>query len=44
MRKRLPTALDLEQACRGIDDLMSFYDLKPGELAAGNLSGYSIPE
>ncbi|XP_037730686.1 prolyl 4-hydroxylase subunit alpha-2-like isoform X1 [Drosophila subpulchrella] len=44
MRKRLPTALDLEQACRGIDDLMSFYDLRPGELAAGNLSGYSNPE
>ncbi|KAH8354159.1 hypothetical protein KR084_002104 [Drosophila pseudotakahashii] len=44
MRKRLPTSLDLELACRGIDDLISFYDLKPEELAAGNLTGYSNPE
>ncbi|XP_039232777.1 prolyl 4-hydroxylase subunit alpha-1 [Drosophila yakuba] len=41
MRMLLPTSLDLEHACRGIDDLMSFYDLKPEELAAGNLAGYS---
>ncbi|KAH8354293.1 hypothetical protein KR084_006166 [Drosophila pseudotakahashii] len=44
MRPRLPTALDLEQACRGIDDLMSFYNLRPNELAAGNLAGYSDPQ
>ncbi|EDV49958.1 prolyl 4-hydroxylase subunit alpha-1 [Drosophila erecta] len=44
MRKMLPTSLDLENACRGIDDLMSFYDLKPEELAAGNLAGYSQPD
>ncbi|XP_017073422.2 prolyl 4-hydroxylase subunit alpha-1 [Drosophila eugracilis] len=40
LRTRLPTSLDLEDACRGIDELMSFYDLKPGELAVGNLAGY----
>ncbi|XP_052856488.1 prolyl 4-hydroxylase subunit alpha-3 isoform X3 [Drosophila gunungcola] len=44
MRKLLPTALDLEHACRGIDDLMSFYDLKPEDLAAGSLAGHSKPE
>ncbi|XP_016987075.2 LOW QUALITY PROTEIN: prolyl 4-hydroxylase subunit alpha-1 [Drosophila rhopaloa] len=44
MRKLIPTALDLECACRGIDDLMTFYDLTPEELAAGNLAGYSKPE
>ncbi|XP_017124148.1 prolyl 4-hydroxylase subunit alpha-2-like isoform X1 [Drosophila elegans] len=43
MRKMLPTALDLKQACRGIDDLISFYDLKPDDLAAGFLAGYSDP-
>jgi len=43
MRKMLPTSSDLQQACRGIHDLMSFYDLKPEELAAGNLAGYSQP-
>jgi len=44
MRKRLPNSLDLEIACRGINDLMSFYNLKPDELAAGNLAGYSKPQ
>ncbi|XP_037730685.1 prolyl 4-hydroxylase subunit alpha-2 [Drosophila subpulchrella] len=44
MRKRLPTSLDLKIACRGINDLMSFYNLKPDELAAGNLAGYSKPQ
>lgn len=43
MRKMLPTSSDLQQACRGIHDLMYFYDLKPEELAAGNLAGYSQP-
>ncbi|XP_033163020.1 prolyl 4-hydroxylase subunit alpha-2-like isoform X2 [Drosophila mauritiana] len=44
MRKMLPTSSYLEHACRGIHDLMSCYDLKPEELAAGNLAGYSQPE
>ncbi|XP_016959942.1 prolyl 4-hydroxylase subunit alpha-1-like [Drosophila biarmipes] len=44
IRKRLPTAFDFEIACRGIDDLMCFYNLKPDDLAAGNLAAYSKPE
>ncbi|XP_017058516.1 prolyl 4-hydroxylase subunit alpha-2-like [Drosophila ficusphila] len=44
MRKKLPTALDLEQASRGINDLVFVYDLKPEEIAGGNLAGYSKPE
>ncbi|XP_016961418.1 prolyl 4-hydroxylase subunit alpha-1-like isoform X2 [Drosophila biarmipes] len=44
MRKRLPTAHDLEQSCRGIDGLISFYGLRPEDLAAGNLAGYPNPE
>ncbi|KAH8382033.1 hypothetical protein KR009_001519 [Drosophila setifemur] len=44
MRAKLPTFLDLDKASRGIDGLMYFYDLKPEDLAAGNLSGFLQPE
>ncbi|KAH8276154.1 hypothetical protein KR026_002253 [Drosophila bipectinata] len=44
MRSQLPTFFDLQMASRGIDELMSFYKLKPEELVAGNLSGYLRPE
>nr|XP_043068294.1 prolyl 4-hydroxylase subunit alpha-2-like [Drosophila bipectinata] len=44
MRTQLPTFFDLQMASRGIDELMSFYKLKPEELVVGNLSGYLRPE
>ncbi|XP_044314405.1 prolyl 4-hydroxylase subunit alpha-2-like [Drosophila rhopaloa] len=44
MRTMLPTSLDLERACRGIEDLISFYDLKPDDLAEGYLAGFLMPE
>ncbi|XP_022209640.2 prolyl 4-hydroxylase subunit alpha-2-like [Drosophila obscura] len=37
MRMLLPTALDLEEACRGIDSLVDIYELQPEDLAAGTL-------
>ncbi|EDW24511.1 GL24184 [Drosophila persimilis] len=44
MRMLLPSTLDMEEACRGIDNLVSFYELQPEDLAAGTLvAGDSQP-
>ncbi|XP_017144491.1 prolyl 4-hydroxylase subunit alpha-2-like [Drosophila miranda] len=44
MRMLLPSALDMEEACRGIDNLVSFYELQPEDLADGTLvAGDSQP-
>ncbi|EDW16648.2 uncharacterized protein Dmoj_GI10646 [Drosophila mojavensis] len=44
MRSRLPTAVDLTEATRNIETLITFYQLHPKDLANGILLSHSQPD